>query len=71
MTSRFQTFRFELCGIWRIGINRNPLHDIPSHFSPAPVIQPGRSWVGMISQVLHVFKRYTLGQQVCDGCHSK
>lgn len=54
-----------------LGINRNSLNNVSSHLSASPVIKPGGPWVGMISQVLNVFQRYTLGKQIGDGGYSK
>ena len=46
--------------------DRNPLDDIPSYPPLATVVEPRGTWVGVAGQVLHVFQRYTLGEQVGD-----
>src|SRR5215469_5037115 len=51
--------------------NRNPLDDVPCHLPLPAVIEPRRPRVGMASQVLHVFERHTLSQQIGDGRHAE
>ena len=46
--------------------NRNPLHDVPRHLFLPPVVKPGRSWLGVPGQILHIFERNSLTQQVGD-----
>lgn len=51
--------------------NRNPLDDVPGHLFLPAVVKPCRPRVGMAGQVLHVFQRHALGQQVRDRRHAE
>ena len=44
----------------------NPLHDIPADFFLPSIIEAGGAGVGMTGQVLYVFARHVLFEQVGD-----
>ena len=52
-------------------LHRDPFDDVAGDAALAPVIQSRRSWIGVTRQVLHVFQRNALLQQVSDGRHTK
>ncbi len=51
--------------------NRYPLDDIASYLTLAAVVEPGRAWICMSSQILNIFQRYTLTEEVGDGGHAE
>jgi hypothetical protein len=51
--------------------DRDPLHDVPSDLPPPPIVDPRGPRVGVAGQVLDVFKRDVLLQEVGHGCHSE
>jgi len=57
------------CGVTQS--NRDSFHDVSRHLSLSAIIKPCRPRIGMPSQVLHVFKRNALAEQVSDRCNSK
>jgi hypothetical protein len=48
-----------------------PLDDVARNLASPPVVDPGRAGVGMASEILNVFERDILFQEIGHGCHSK
>jgi hypothetical protein len=54
-----------------IGSDRDPLDNIPGHRLVPAIIKSCCSWVGVTGEVLHVFERDALCEQIGDRCDSK
>lgn len=54
-----------------VALHRNSLDDVASDTTLATVIQSRRPWISMARQILHVFQRNALFQQVGDCRHAK
>jgi len=52
-------------------LHRDPLDDVASDTTFATVVQARCSWISVARQILHVFQRNTLFQQVSDGRYTK
>jgi hypothetical protein len=55
----------------RVLLNRDPLHEVAHDLLLTTVIEAGRAGVGVTGQVLHVFKRRAVLQQVRDDGHAE
>jgi hypothetical protein len=51
--------------------DRNPLDDVPRDFFLSPFVKPGRSQRRVPGQVLNIFQRHPLRQEVSDRRHTK
>ena len=56
-----------LCVVLRLSVGRNSLDDVPGDLAFSPVVQPGRPWVGVIGEILNIFKGNALFEQGSDG----
>ncbi len=75
--SEFPMFAIEIrvrfASVFQVSLilNRNSLNDIASDFLFPPVVKSCRAWVGVAGQVLNVFKRDALFQQIRDRGHAE
>ena len=60
-----------MCPLPRVLLNRYPLHEVAYDLFLAAVIEAGRAGVGVTGQMLHVFKRRAVLQQVRDDGHAE